>query len=166
MHKVLDFVDRVMTGVVVIALAIIVVVVAIDVVGRYGFGHSLIFANELSRLAFLWMSFLVMPLGISRGMHVSITSVIDGVPAVFRGLLVRAGCLATIVLMGVVFAGAWISIERRSVEMLNTLPISAAWFFYPLAFGSAWSIVHLLVLLVEGGSRQRAVSETTAGMPS
>ncbi|WAP66941.1 TRAP transporter small permease [Jiella pelagia] len=156
MRKLLEFGDRVLMGAVVAAMAVIVLTVAADVVGRYGFNRSIIFANELSRLAFIWLSFLVMPLGISRGLHVSITSLLDSLPARVASLVVRAGQLAVIVLMGVVFAGAWVSIRGRSAEMLNTLPLSAAWFYYPLAIGSVWSIVHLLVQFVAGVQNRRA----------
>ena len=166
MQRMLDAVDRIFIGVVVAAMATIVATVTLDVIGRYGFDRSMIFSNELSRLAFIWLSFSVMPLGISRGLHVAITSLVDSVPALVRRLLFRAGCIAVIVLMVVVFAGAYVSIKNRSSEMLNTLPVSAAWFFYPLAIGSAWSIVHLLVQFVRGEPTVRNVApETLEAMP-
>ncbi len=149
-----------------VLMAVIVLVVACDVVGRYGFGRSLLFSNELSRLSFVWMTFLVMPLGVSRGMHVAITSLRDGVPSTLRPALVRLAAAAVIALMVVVFAGAWVSIRGRSSEMLNTLPLSAAWFYYPLAIGSAWSIVHLLIQFARGLTVERAFQdETPTAMP-
>jgi TRAP-type transport system small permease protein len=158
-QKTLDIIDRVFMGMVVVAMAIIVTTIACDVVGRYGFGKSILFANELSRLSFIWLSFLVMPLGISKGLHVAITTVLDKVPPFVTKLLFRAGALSVIVLMVVVFMGAWVSIKGRSGEMLNTLPVSAAWFYYPLALGSAWSIVHLAVQFVRGEAPKRDVTD-------
>lgn len=161
MDRFIDLVDRILMGAVAVLMAIIVVVIACDVVGRYGFSKSILFSNELSRLSFIWMTFLVMPLGVSRGLHVAITSLRDNVPAAFRSTLVRLAAAAIIVLMAVVFLGAWVSIRGRSSEMLNTLPLSAAWFYYPLAIGSAWSIVHLLVQLVRGLPVERAFEDDT-----
>lgn len=147
-------------------MAVIVLVVACDVVGRYGFGRSILFSNELSRLSFIWMTFLVMPLGVSRGMHVAITSLRDGAPTALRPVLVRIAAALVIGLMVVVFAGSWVSIRGRSSEMLNTLPLSAAWFYYPLAIGSAWSIVHLLIQFARGLTVERAFDdETPQAMP-
>lgn len=148
-------------GAVAVLMAIIVAVIACDVVGRYGFSRSILFSNELSRLSFIWMTFLVMPLGVSRGLHVAITSLRDRVPTMFRAALVRLAAAAIIALMVVVFMGAWVSIRGRSSEMLNTLPLSAAWFYYPLAIGSAWSIVHLLVQFVTGLPVERKYEEET-----
>jgi TRAP-type C4-dicarboxylate transport system permease small subunit len=152
-------IDRVLQGAVALLMAIIVVTVACDVVGRYGFGRSLLFSNELSRLAFIWMTFLVMPLGIAAGLHVAITSVLDSLPPAARALLYRTGVVAMLALMAVVLAGAWVSIGARANERLNTLPLSAAWFYYPLAIGAAWSIVHLLIGLVRGAPVERPLAE-------
>jgi TRAP-type C4-dicarboxylate transport system permease small subunit len=165
-QKALDFIDRVFMGMVVVAMAIIVTTIACDVVGRYGFGKSILFANELSRLSFIWLSFLVMPLGISKGLHVAITTVLDKVPPIVTKLLFRAGALSVIVLMVVVFMGSWVSIKGRSNEMLNTLPVSAAWFYYPLALGSAWSIVHLAVQFFRGEAPKRDVMDEVAQVTS
>lgn len=161
MRKLLDLGDRLLMGVVIVTMAVIVTTIAADVVGRYGFGKSLLFANELSRLAFIWMSFMVMPLGISRGLHVAITSVVDAVPLGIRRLLFRATAAMIALLMVVVLIGAWVSIKGRSTEMLNTLPVSAAWFYYPLAIGAAWSLVHLVVQSIRGEPPVRVFEDET-----
>lgn len=155
MEKLLDTVDRVFMVAVGVIMAVLVVVVVIDVAGRYGFGRSLLIANELSRMAFIWMTFLVMPLGVSRGLHVAVTTVLNALPAPARRLLYRAGILLVALLMGVVLAGAIVSIQARSLEVLNTLPVSAAWYYYPLAIGSAWSIVHLFARFAAGEPVER-----------
>ena len=165
MSRFLNFVDRLFMGAVAILMAIIVLTIACDVLGRYGFGKSLLFANELSRLSFIWITFLVMPLGISKGMHVAITSVLDSVPPFVRSQIFRLGAATTVVLMVVVFVGAWVSIKGRSSEMLNTLPVSAAWFYCPLAIGSAWSIVHLLVHIIRGAPAARDTGAETLQAP-
>ncbi|MEQ1950105.1 TRAP transporter small permease [Mesorhizobium sp. CN2-181] len=155
MTRVLDAVDRALMVAVTLLIAILVVVIAADVVGRYGFGKSLLFANELSRMAFIWMTFLTMPLGISRGLHVAVTTVPDALPEAYRPWLYRIGVAAVFVLMCVVCWGSVVSIKARSFEMLNTLPISAAWYYYPLAAGSAWSAVHLVARLIAGKPVER-----------
>lgn len=150
MTRLLDTVDRIFMGAVAVLMGVLVVVITADVVGRYGFGSSLIFANELSRMCFIWMTFLVMPLGISRGLHVAITTIPDLLADGPRKWAYRAGIVAVFVLMCVVLAGSLVSIRARSLEVLNTLPITAAWFFYPLALGSAWSLVHLMFRFIDG----------------
>lgn len=165
MDRALGYVDRLFMAGIAAAMALVVVVTSADVFGRYLLGHSLVFAGELSRLGFVWMSFLMMPLGVSRGLHVAITSPTDALPEVARRLVFRIGTALTILLMGVVFMGAWISIGARSYESLNTLPLTAAAFFWPLAIGSAWSIVHLTAQLLRGTPPLRDLSEQLESLP-
>jgi TRAP-type C4-dicarboxylate transport system permease small subunit len=155
MMRVLDAVDRVLIVAVMILMGVLVIVITADVIGRYGFSQSLLFANELSRMTFIWMTFLTMPLGISRGLHVAVTTVPDALPASWRPWLYRVGIISVFVLMCVVFTGAVVSIRARSFEMLNTLPVSAAWYYYPLAAGSAWSAIHLVARFIAGKPVER-----------
>jgi TRAP-type C4-dicarboxylate transport system permease small subunit len=158
--KYLDGVDRGLTGVIALLMATLVIVITADVVGRYIFGKSLIFASELSRMCFIWITFLVMPLGISRGLHVAITTLPDALGPKARGMVYRLGVVIVFVLMCVVLAGAVVSIRARSFEPLNTLPVSAAWYYYPLAIGAVWSLVHLIVRFVDGKPVERNENPT------
>lgn len=152
-------------GAIALLMAVLVIVITADVIGRYMFGKSLIFASELSRMCFIWMTFLVMPLGISKGLHVAITTLPDALGPKARSLAYRLGVVIVFVLMCVVLAGSVVSIRARSFEPLNTMPISAAWYYYPLAIGSAWSLVHLIVRFVEGKPVERTDSLTEHALP-
>lgn len=165
MERALSLVDRVFMFGIAASMGLIVIVTGCDVFGRYILGHSLVFAGELSRLGFVWMTFLMMPLGVARGLHVAITSPIDALPEAMRRIVFRIGAALSTVLMCVVFAGAWISIGARSYEALNTLPLTAAAFFWPLAIGSGWSVVHLLVQLLRGTPPVRELSEQLESLP-
>lgn len=160
MKRYLDGVDRSLTIVIALLMATLVVVITADVVGRYIFGKSLIFASELSRMCFIWITFLVMPLGISKGLHVAITTLPDSLGPTGRAIVYRLGAAIVFVLMLVVLSGAVVSIKARSFEPLNTLPVSAAWYYYPLAIGSGWSLVHLIVRFIEGKPVERNQSLT------
>lgn len=150
MKRYLDGVDRGLTGVIALLMATLVAVITADVAGRYMFGRSIIFASELSRLCFIWITFLVMPLGIARGLHVAITTVPDMLGPKGAAFAYRLGVAIVFVLMIVVLSGAVVSVKARSIEPLNTLPISAAWYYYPLVIGSVWSLVHLIVRFIDG----------------
>ena len=91
------------------AMTGIFVTVFADVLGRYLLNAGFIFANELSRLGFVWMTFLVMPLAVSRGLHVAITSVVDSLPQEARPWVFRLAVLLGGGFLLVVMIGAWIS---------------------------------------------------------
>lgn len=153
--RALDLGDRVFMAGVAASMALVVLIVGADVICRFVFGSSIIVSGELSRLGLVWMTFLVMPLGVSRGLHVAITSVVDPMPEPLRRLVFRFGTVLVLALMCVVLTGAWISIGARSYESLNTLPLTAAAFFWPVLLGAGWAIVHLAVQLVTGKAAER-----------
>jgi len=162
---ILNGIDNMIQLMLILLMATLVGTVTADVIGRYFIGKSLIFSNELSRICFIWITFLVMPLGISRGLHVAITTLPDMLSESRRRFIYRLGVAIIAVLMVVVLMGAWVSVKARGLEPLNTLPISAAWFYYPLLFGAAWSLVHLGVLFCRGEAPRDDSSITEHALP-
>lgn len=159
MNRLLSCIDTVFQGAIIALMALIAGVIGADVLARYAFGSSLVFANELSRMAFIWICFLGMPICIAKGLNVAITSVESRLPVSLQTLLYRLGMAMSAVLMAVVAYGAWISIQARSSEMLNTIPVSAAWFFFPVLAGSLHSILHLGAEFVRGVRTVRTAVE-------
>ena len=60
--RVLNLLDRSTLGLVLVAMAAMVAVVSAQVALRYGFNRSIDWADEVSRLAFVWSIFLAIPL--------------------------------------------------------------------------------------------------------
>lgn len=154
MIRVLSWIDFVVSGVIVALMVLLVTVISADVVARYALGGSLVYSNELSRMSFIWICFLGMPICIVKGLNVAITALESRLSEPMQRLTYRLGVVMVAILLGVVAYGAWISIEMRSVEQLNTIPVSAAWFFFPVLFGSVHSILHLIPEFMRG---ERAV---------
>lgn len=154
MTKVLSWIDLAAQTVIIILMAALVAVITADVAARYFLGGSLVYSNELSRMTFIWICFLGMPLCIVKGLNVAITALESRLSAALQRVTYRIGVVMVIVLLGVVAYGAWISIGERSVERLNTIPLSAAWFFFPVLVGSLHSILHLIQEFLRG---ERAV---------
>lgn len=165
MEQMLNRVDRVFVAGIAASMAVIIVTIIVDVLGRYLLNSGLIFANELSRIGFVWMTFLVMPLGISRGLHVAISSVIANVPPVVQMVMFRLGTVLVAGLMVVILIGGWISVKARAAEPLNTLPLTAQWFFWPLVVGALWSLVHLAHQFLRGTPPVRDLTDQLKDLP-
>ena len=69
---------------IIVMLGVMVVVVSVQVLLRYALNSSLGFADELSRLTFVWSIFLGIPLGIRRGSHIGIEFLTARLPAVLH----------------------------------------------------------------------------------
>lgn len=143
LRRVLDAVDRAIAGLVILAMAAMVATVAAQVFMRYALNLSLDWAEEISRLFFVWAVFLAMPLGVKRGAHVGIALLTDRLPARVQGVLFRVMAGLAALLMAVVVAEAAILARDQWDEPMSTFDLSVGLFMLPVAIGAAHSILHL-----------------------
>lgn len=133
-----------------VATALVVILVTADVVARYVFADSIVFANELARLMFVWAIFLGFPLALSRGRHVGI-EFLDAVLAQrWVRAVIRVGAVFSAILLAVIF---WKSLDIMLFnwdQQLNTLPLSAGLFYLPVTISMAVSVVYLLAICFRG----------------
>ena len=148
--RVLDLLDRAITFALLAAVAVMVGVVSAQVALRYGFNQSIDWADEVSRLAFVWSIFLAIPLGVRQGAHIGIDIVVLKFPAAVQRLLRRAAAVVSALMMGAI-AWAALGVAREQWdELMSTLDWSVGWFIVPVGIGAALSALHLLRIAVQG----------------
>jgi TRAP-type C4-dicarboxylate transport system permease small subunit len=143
-------VDLLAAWAVVVAIAVMVLLVAMQVLLRYAFNTSLAWTDETSRLAFVWSIFLGIPLGIRRGAHIGIAFVTARLATVPRDSLARAMALLGAALMALV---SWQSVRiawEQWDELMGTVALSSGWFMLAVAFGAGHSLLHLLWIVLNG----------------
>ena len=150
----LNAIDWIVGALVILAMAAMTIVIAVQVGLRYGLNESLDWADEVSRLAFVWAVFLAIPLGIKRGAHVGIELLTGWLPGALRRGLFRLISLLAMGLMAVVAWQAAILVQAQWDEPMSTLDVSVGLFMLPLAIGAVHSVLHLLAGVVRGGSRK------------
>lgn len=132
--------------VVTVCAAIMVVVVFAQVVMRYVFNGSFDWADEVSRIAFVWTIFLAIPLGMRDGTHVAIEMGVARLAPTLRRLVSRIMSAAAAVMMSVVF---WMTIGVALAtwsERLGAINITSSVFFFPIIVGALHSALHLVHL--------------------
>ena len=143
----LDRVDRLVRLAIIAAGAVMIAIVSLQVLLRYGFNTSLDWSDEVSRLLFVWCMFLAIPLGIREGAHVGIELLTAHIPVAVRAALSKGCALVAAVLM--VFV-VWQSIRVAMVtwdELMQSLNISSGWFMVPVTLAAAHGFLHLVQLL-------------------
>lgn len=148
--RTLAAIDTVARGAVIAVTGAMVVVVVAQVILRYGFGQSFDWADEISRLLFVWVIFLALPLGIPKGAHVGVSLLTDRLPARARGLLFRLMSLLCAALLAVVAWQGALLVREQWEEPLSTLDASVALFMVPLVIGAAHGLLHFLNLAATG----------------
>ena len=120
-----------------------VCVVSAQVVMRYIFNGSFDWADEVSRIAFVWTIFLAIPLGIRDGTHVGIELLVKRFPVTLRGMLARVtNGLAALMMMVVFWTSVVVALATWS-ERLGALNVTSSVFFFPVILGALHASLHL-----------------------
>lgn len=131
------------------AFAVMVVVVALQVLFRYFLNLSLDWADEVGRLSFVWTAFLGVPHGVKIGAHVGIDFVAKLMPPAPLAWVFRASCAACAALMGIV---AWQSVVIAGEtwdQLMPVLDFSTGWFYVAIAVCGVHSLLHFVLLAWE-----------------
>ena len=148
--RVLAGLDRLVTAMLLAAVAIMVCVVSAQVALRYGFNQSIDWADEIGRLAFVWAIFIAIPLGVREGSHIGINILIDKLP---EGLQDVAKRLSAALCAALMFAIAWAAFRvarEQWDELMATVDWSVGWFIVPVGVGALLSALHLVRIAMVG----------------
>ena len=96
--------NRLAEWVMVVLLAALTLLVGVQIAGRFLFGYSIFWSDELARFLLAWSAFLGMSVGVRRGAHPAVDSLVRGLPprgarAAF-GVAVACSLLFFLVMVG------------------------------------------------------------------
>jgi TRAP-type C4-dicarboxylate transport system permease small subunit len=131
-------------------LSAMVAIVSAQVALRYGLNSSIGWADEVSRLTFVWTMFLAIPLGIKAGAHIGIELITDRLPPGAKSALQR---LMAAIAMGMMLLVAWQTIVLAADqwdEMMSSSSFSSSWFLVPVAIAGIHSALHLFWIVLAG----------------
>jgi TRAP-type C4-dicarboxylate transport system permease small subunit len=157
LRRALGPLDHLMTALLLLAVAVMVGVVSMQVGLRYGFNRSIDWADEIGRLAFVWSIFLAIPLGVRQGSHIGIDLLVDKLPGAARAALRRAGAvLGALMMFAITWAAARVAAEQWD-ELMATVDWSVGWFIVPVGLGAALSGLHLVHVAIAGPPERKLV---------
>jgi TRAP-type transport system small permease protein len=139
-----DAIDWVSRWVIILMLAAMTTTVAVQVFFRYALNDSLDWADEVSRLTFVWVVFLALPHGLKVGAHVGIDLVVRLISAPAQVWLFRFTSAVAAALMLVVATQGVITSYRTWDQPLATINAPAALFYIALIIGATHSALYLL----------------------
>lgn len=146
----LDGFDRLVCWTIMLAMALMVAVVSVQVLLRYGFNSSLDWADDIGRLLFVASVFLAIPIGVKHSAHISIELLVARLPDELRNGLARLVALLSAGMMVLIcWHGVRVAAEQWT-EMLPTVDLTVASFLVPVIVGAAHSAIHLARIVVAG----------------
>ncbi|SKA71290.1 TRAP-type C4-dicarboxylate transport system, small permease component [Thiothrix eikelboomii] len=146
MKRFIDVYCRVLSGLMVLLLALMVILVFGNVVLRYGFNSGLAFSEEVSRWLFVWLTFMGAVVALHEKAHMGLGEVVSALSPKAQ----RISHLIALVLMlwvtYLILTGSW---AQTLINVSNAAPVtgwSQAWFY---GVGVFFAISSGLILLVD-----------------
>lgn len=131
-------------------------VILYTVVARYFFNASPIWAEEVPRVIFLWVTYLAVAVGVRRGQSLRITFLLEKMPPVARLTVEVFMHLAILVMLGFLVWNNRPVIELNSQTRMLATQWADAVRFWPLTVGCALIGVYQLRLLIKTIKDHRA----------
>jgi C4-dicarboxylate transporter, DctQ subunit len=124
--------------------AVMTVVIVSEVVMRYAFSRSIYFAEELSRLSFVWAGFLATSLALRKGVHASVQLVVGHFPKAPQKWVVIFSQTAVLFFLIVIFVAAITVLPHQWGQLTPTMEIRMFWFYLSVPIGVGLMIIQLL----------------------
>ncbi len=118
-------------------LAIMVMIMVAQVILRYGFSNSLLWAEEAVRFLMIWISLFAATVALWRRQHIAVDVVTARLPAPLQRALSVAVEVCTIVFTGTLCVCGWTYLEVVSVTRSPALGVTMNWIYLavPISMG-------------------------------
>jgi TRAP-type C4-dicarboxylate transport system permease small subunit len=142
-ERVTDF-TRVLVG---CFAGIMTLVVTLEVILRYGFGRSLFFSEELSRLTFVWAGFLATSLALRKGVHASVSLLVDCFPKTPKKITMLFAHAVVLFFLLFIFFASLTVLPHQWVQFTPTMEIRMFWFYLSIPVGVGLMIIQLFPII-------------------
>lgn len=146
--KILDGIDRVVTGInsllLIVAISVMFLMIFANVIGRYCFHQSIMGADELARYLMISIAFLGMGMAMRQSQHSAFNIVQDAVPGRMRIVLRVAVSLILFAIMGVLMYLGWQYAMKYMGNRTEMLRMPAGVWYMTIPLGALLFIVHFL----------------------
>lgn len=141
---ILRLVNRISKALMILFLSVTTVMVAVEVVLRYGFGRSLYVTEELTRYLMVWVVFLACSLALRDNAHVSIEIVVNRLSGRARAAYKLVAQLFLLTFLAFLIVEGIIALPFQLDQIIPTLDISIFWFYLAIPVGGALMVLNLL----------------------
>lgn len=107
-----NIVDRVEEGVIAFLLTTMTLIAFVQVIARYVFNYSFVWALELVTFMFAWLIFLGISYGVRVGSHIGVDALVKSLPPAKARAVGVVATLLCMVYAAIVFYGGWIYVAK------------------------------------------------------
>lgn len=157
MNKAVNFLKKIVNGLLVISIAVIVGTTFLQVFSRYIFNHPLRWTEELSLICLIWITFLGGAVAFERDTHFRLNGIAEKAPGVLKKIINMIVLLIQMVYIGVVFYGGIKIISSIKMGVTPALGIPVKFTYVGLIVGALFMFINVFMkgyklLKNEGGN--------------
>lgn len=140
-----------------VLLAALTALVGVQIAGRFLFGYSIFWSDELARFLLVWIAFLGMSVGVRRGAHPGVNSLVLALPSRWRRAAAYAAIACSLLFFLVMVGHGTLLVRRTWLQRSPSLGLrmSLPYLAVPLA-GLLMGLHTLAVAFERGGTRAPA----------
>ncbi|WP_236645382.1 TRAP transporter small permease [Aidingimonas lacisalsi] len=121
---------QLLTGIVMTAFALMLTIMAIQVISRYVLGIAVPWTDEASRYLFLAEIFLGSILALHHQEHIRITVLVDILPPAMRRIAASVADVICIIVLVMLVVGAWNMMGRTAGILASTFNLSFSYIYF------------------------------------
>ena len=129
LQKLIDQLSKLLSLLMVAALALMVVLVFANVVLRYGFNSGLTLSEELSRWLFVWMTFLGAFVGLREKGHLGTDTLVARLPLAGKKVCFAIAHLLMLFCCWLILRGSWQQFQINLETTSPVMEVSMGWFY-------------------------------------
>jgi len=136
--------ERLLDSLLGMAIFVMAVSMAWQVIGRYLFGRAPGWSEELCRFLMLWVTMLGSASVLRCGGHLTVTTLLDALPVPARAVALAVRDTLMVAACGVMAWQGWLFAELNGAQDSAALEIPMTWPYAAVAVGSALILVMVM----------------------
>ncbi len=137
LKKINDFLTKVAELLTILSLAVIAVVIAYEVLGRYVLTNMPTWSGETATFSLVWLSMMGSAAGFSKGYHISLTFIVDRLPSQYARIMkgIALLLLAVFLVIMIYYGVQQTVINMHQLSPALGIPMAFPYAALPAGFG-------------------------------
>jgi TRAP-type C4-dicarboxylate transport system permease small subunit len=142
--------NRVAEWVMAALLAALAVLVGAQIAGRFLFGYSIFWSDELARFLLVWSAFLGMSVGMRRGAHPAVDSLVRALPPAGARVALAAGVACSLLFFLVMVGHGALLVQRTWLQHSPSLGLRMGLPYLAVPVAGLLMGLHTIAISVNG----------------
>ena len=141
-----------------VMLAALALLVGAQIVGRFLFGYSIFWSDELARFLLVWVAFLGMSVGVRRGSHPSVDSLVRALPSSAARVVFWAAVVCSLIFFAVMVGHGALLVQRTWLQRSPSLGLRMGLPYLAVPVAGVLMGLHTIALAFTGSAARAAAT--------